>query len=54
MPLVPSARDKSKAPRFCDRWSTELVSGTGDFYVVKVETAADPHGEFQLDSYFAK
>lgn len=30
------------APLFCDRCSTELVPGKGNFYVVKIEAVADP------------
>jgi hypothetical protein len=29
-------------PLFCDRCSTELTSGKGNFYVVKIEAIADP------------
>ena len=39
---MPSDRDKPQAPRFCDRCSTELVPGTGNFYVIKIEAVADP------------
>jgi len=30
------------APLFCDRCSTELVPGKGNFYVVRIEAVADP------------
>ena len=39
---MPSERDKSEAPLFCDRCSSELVPGKGNFYVVKIEAVADP------------
>ncbi len=29
-------------PLFCDRCSTQLVAGKGDFLVVKIEAVADP------------
>ncbi len=32
----------ANAPLFCDRCSTELVSGKGNFCVVKIEALADP------------
>jgi len=31
-----------QSPLFCDRCSTVLTPGRGNFYVVKVEAAADP------------
>jgi hypothetical protein len=34
--------DPSQPPLFCDRCSTVLTPGRGNFYVVKVEAAADP------------
>ena len=39
---MPSVRDNPEAPLFCDRCFTELVSGKGNFYVVKIEAVADP------------
>ena len=32
----------ANTPLFCDRCSTELVPGKGNFYVVKIEAVADP------------
>ena len=31
-----------ESPLFCDRCSTKLEPGGGDFYVVKIEAFADP------------
>ena len=39
---MPDDRDKLETPLFCDRCSTELVSGKGNFYVVQIEAVADP------------
>ena len=33
---------ENDTPVFCDRCSTELVPGKGDFYVVRIEAVADP------------
>ena len=30
------------SPLFCDRCSKELIPGTGDFYLVRIEPLADP------------
>jgi len=37
-----SGMTTDNSPLFCDRCSTELVPGKGNFYVVKIEAVADP------------
>ena len=34
--------NNDEIPLFCDRCTTELRAGEGNFYVVKIEAASDP------------
>jgi hypothetical protein len=34
--------DDNNSPIFCAKCSTELKPGTGDFFIVRIETMADP------------
>ena len=34
--------ETDESPLFCDRCSTQLVPGKGNFYVVNIEAVADP------------
>jgi hypothetical protein len=37
-----SGMTTDNSPLFCDRCSTQLVPGKGNFYVVNIEAVADP------------
>jgi hypothetical protein len=37
-----SKRAAETTPVFCDRCGQELLPGSGDYYVVKIEAVADP------------